>query len=412
VAGKRSRTRIPDDDDAGGIEENLIQPAMYEEDVGADLANLESELKGVRRGVRVRGSSSGGIAEGSRTEGFGDETPRLSKRAHLPAAPPGEGDPSLLPVPVKAGGSGRVDLSITPNKRQCLGDGEGFRGVNPFGEKNQEERKKSKKSSKDKKKSKKSAKDKKKKRKARSSSSSSDSSSDRSDGSSSSSVFRVASAGQGRSSQGRLMAWAKRHPGRLTARLLQKMEDAVSRSGENPVWKRMDCPASAKSYFLQVLGPRNASAGPRGLREMSTLSTILDHIALGRNGQAADVASQRLKSLETAIRDGHWNRSVFLELVPEDHSTLVSTDEHHLMRKESELHKQLYQKNSYKGDYSSYDKGKGYNQSPAVWIPNKGKGYNQNPGKGKKGQGNYKGNNKNSKEKGKKGQDKDKGTWE
>jgi hypothetical protein len=167
------------------------------------------------------------------------------------------------------------------------------------------------------------------------------------------------------------------------------MDNAVARDGENQSWGRMDAPASAKSYFLQVLGPRSQSAGTRNLREMSTLSTILDHLALGRVGQAADVATQRLKSVEMAHKDGHWNRSVFLELVPEESATLVSRDEHHLMQKESELHTKQFPKPTYKPDYQNFDKGKGKAKGQAVWVPNKnnkdkGKGKNNFKGKGDK----------------------------
>ncbi len=86
----------------------------------------------------------------------------------------------------------------------------------------------SKTSKKDKKSSKKSkSKKHRKHRKSSSSSSSSDSKSAGADSDSSESVFRVASGCSGRPSQSRMMDWAKRHPGRLTCRNLQKMEDMV-----------------------------------------------------------------------------------------------------------------------------------------------------------------------------------------
>ena len=45
----------------------------------------------------------------------------------------------------------------------------------------------------------------------------------------------------------------------------------------------------------------------RSQREMATLARILDLLASGRPGAAADVAAQRLKAVETAQRDGHWD---------------------------------------------------------------------------------------------------------
>ncbi len=119
------------------------------------------------------------------------------------------------------------------------------------------------------------------------------------------------------------------------------------------------------------------------MREMSTLSTVLDHLALGRVGQAADVITQRLKAVEVADKEGHWSRATFVELVPEDHATLVPRDEHHLMQKEAGLHKNLYQKNSYKPDFSNSGKGKDKEHKGGhAWVP-KGHGKNKNKHKGK-----------------------------
>ena len=47
----------------------------------------------------------------------------------------------------------------------------------------------------------------------------------------------------------------------------------------------------------------------RNNREIATLAVALDHLALGRTAFAADVLTMRLKSVEMASRDGHWDRA-------------------------------------------------------------------------------------------------------
>ena len=62
------------------------------------------------------------------------------------------------------------------------------------------------------------------------------------------SVFRGASSSTGKSTHERLMAWSEEYPGRLAARLLQRMEDRVGRDSEAAMWDKEAAPASARSY--------------------------------------------------------------------------------------------------------------------------------------------------------------------
>ena len=115
-----------------------------------------------------------------------------------------------------------------------------------------------------------------------------------------------------------MIQWAEDHPGMVALQLLRKMKSVVGEDGEQ-VKKTGAAPAVAKQFDLRVikhqLGPQG-TPNPRNQREMSTLCVILDHLALGRYRQAADVAAARLKSVEGATREGNFNQSSFLELIP------------------------------------------------------------------------------------------------
>ena len=164
-------------------------------------------------------------------------------------------------------------------------------------------------------------------------------------------------------------------------------------AGERHQWSRTEAPPSAKTYYLRHLKhdcPRHAV---RNLREMKTSCTVLDHIAMGRAGAAGDVITQRLKAVELATKEESWSRSGFLELVEEDTATLVSTDEHMLVRKEVEARDKRYAPSS-SGKGSGKD-GKDkqpphHAPSPHQWIP---KGWGQSKG-GQKGGKHPKGNDK------------------
>ena len=146
--------------------------------------------------------------------------------------------------------------------------------------------------------------------------------------SSSRSAFHFASSGSGRYTRNRLLRFAQKHPGRLAAKLLQKMEDRVGRDGEAASWLPDAMPASAKSYFLRVLKPNlPPGSAVRSLREMRTLSVVLDHLALGRKKEAMDTLGQRLKALELASLHGNWERAQHVELVQQENLSLADKEE-------------------------------------------------------------------------------------
>ena len=93
------------------------------------------------------------------------------------------------------------------------------------------------------------------------------------------------------------------------------MQDRCGRDGEEPIPSRTAAPPMAKAYFLRVLQPQNAQGSQRNLREMETLCHALDHLAMGRIGEASDMLMQRLKSVEKATQDNHWEFAKWRELI-------------------------------------------------------------------------------------------------
>ena len=55
--------------------------------------------------------------------------------------------------------------------------------------------------------------------------------------------------------------------------------------------------------------------GMRNLREMRTLTTVLDLLASNQILQAMDILAQRIKSVELFVSQGHWAQGSLLELV-------------------------------------------------------------------------------------------------
>ena len=83
---------------------------------------------------------------------------------------------------------------------------------------------------------------------------------------------------------------------------------------------------------------------------------------MGNSKSAADVLAQRLKSVELAALDGNWERGQFLELVEQDHATLVDQDEKLMISRELELK----QRTSGKGRGES-GSGKGWQSYEHGW---------------------------------------------
>jgi hypothetical protein len=54
--------------------------------------------------------------------------------------------------------------------------------------------------------------------------------------------------------------------------------------------------------------------GLRNLHEMKLMGEMLDQLVAGNLSRVGDLMMQRLKAIEQATKDGHWNVAQFLEV--------------------------------------------------------------------------------------------------
>ena len=171
------------------------------------------------------------------------------------------------------------------------------------------------------------------------------------------------------------------------------MENRVGRDGEARNWDALAMPPSAKSYYLRVL-KLESQTSKRNLREMHTVCAALDHIALGRHHQAADLLMQRLKALELASCNNNWERAGYLELLETDDAPLVNKEEEFLVAKETALHAKLHSRapgQQWPAAWTNSDAGWWQQGKSAPWKDgskgkSKGKKGEKGKGKGKKGE--------------------------
>ena len=91
----------------------------------------------------------------------------------------------------------------------------------------------------------------------------------------------------------------------------------------------------ALNHILTILLPNlGVKAGVRSTRELKTLGTILDLLAVGSPSKAADVIAQRIKAVERASHESHWGSAQFLELLAPEKSMLLDKDEEIYVSKE------------------------------------------------------------------------------
>ena len=176
-------------------------------------------------------------------------------------------------------------------------------------------------------------------------------------------VFRKGLSTSTKSSQKKLLAYTNQYPGRLASRMLLKMEHATARGVEGPDRQRGSrTPAVALNHILTILLPNlGVKAGVRSTRELKTLGTILDHLAMGSPSKAADVVTQRIKAVERASHESHWGSAQFLELLAPENSMLLDKDEEIYVSKEYllELRLRQYDRGSYRPESGGKGKAKG-----------------------------------------------------
>ena len=141
--------------------------------------------------------------------------------------------------------------------------------------------------------------------------------------------FRDAPLSQQASSQLRLVQYSKKMPGRLASRLLLKMQQEGARDFRGAMQRvEQKTPPAATHYLQTMMLPQlGAKMNLRTLRELKTLCTALDTLAVSKPAQAADILGQRIKALERATTEGHWSSAQFLELISPESSGLLERDE-------------------------------------------------------------------------------------
>eukprot|EP00435_Cladocopium_sp_Y103_P054971 s63_g18.t1 len=141
-------------------------------------------------------------------------------------------------------------------------------------------------------------------------------------------VFRAGPSSTSKHLQ--LQEYSERKPGRLTARLLRKMQTILARE-EGPMQHQAGqnlTPPTATSYYLTVLVPQYKDRlNVRTSRELRSIAKALDLLAVGKSAKAGDVLTQRYKALELYLADQTWSRAQFLELIPAEGASLVEKDE-------------------------------------------------------------------------------------
>eukprot|EP00435_Cladocopium_sp_Y103_P058626 s283_g20.t1 len=157
------------------------------------------------------------------------------------------------------------------------------------------------------------------------------------------SVFQKGSTAPAKSSQQRLLRYARKYPGRLASRLLLKMQEGTARGAVGPTGeKERRTPVVALNYILTILLPAlGQKAGVRSTRELKTLGTIMDQLAAGSPSKAADVVAQRIKALERATQEGHWGAAQFLELLAPEGTLLLDRSEESFLAREYLLDQKL-----------------------------------------------------------------------
>lgn len=200
------------------------------------------------------------------------------------------------------------------------------------------------------------------------------------------SVFREAPASSTTlSGQQKLTRYSQRYPGRLASRLLLKMKEGAARELVGANNEEGSTPPLASHFILTVLLPQlGAKASLRTQRELRTLGKSLDLLARGETGQCADLLGQRIKALERASTEGHWQCAQFLELLPPDNTSLLERDEEVYLTREFLLEQKVrrYDKTKFPpippggkkgGEKGEKGKGKGKNDKTSHPAPKTGK---------------------------------------
>ncbi|CAE8644364.1 unnamed protein product [Polarella glacialis] len=124
---------------------------------------------------------------------------------------------------------------------------------------------------------------------------------------------------------------AQKHPGKLTMKGIQTMQEQIS-SLTGDITDDSLAPICGK-FLLAAWVPNNRNVDPVMMREVRTLALALDLLLDGRQMEALDVLMQRMKSCVLAHRSHSWETAKYLELLPLEVGTAVSQDEEELVQR-------------------------------------------------------------------------------
>ena len=133
--------------------------------------------------------------------------------------------------------------------------------------------------------------------------------------STSESLFRLAALPQG---VDRLHKLHQERLGALPNLILKRFQELLNRSnGGGAASQEQEMPPVARAYLNQLYLIRHGEGtiGIRNVRELRTLSAIVDLVASNDPLRALDIALQRMKSIEVFVEQGQWSQASLLELV-------------------------------------------------------------------------------------------------
>ena len=133
----------------------------------------------------------------------------------------------------------------------------------------------------------------------------------------------------------------QKHPGRLAEGWFEVMTEAVGERLEG--FSAAQPRAVAVAWLLTVYLNQHSAKdlGPRTMRELRTLCHTLDLLVQGKVAEAMDVLAQRVKALERAQADGHWDAAQWMELIPTGAVQLIPRRESRQALREAEEESKL-----------------------------------------------------------------------
>lgn len=133
-------------------------------------------------------------------------------------------------------------------------------------------------------------------------------------------VFRVAPT------QEYLQTMHRKYPGRLTAESLEQAQATMLGRRASHSDLGAGHQFSMTSYYMTIMQDLFRT-NLRSAREARTLCRTIDLLLKGDVDSSLDILFQRLKALQKAQEDGHWDNAKFLELLPQETAGLITTRE-------------------------------------------------------------------------------------